>query len=299
MADWQGLLKWSVQQTDGTRPSEIRQLSEEDKRFLEEALKSVSVDPMQRILELYNVLQKSEDEDSVIQEKEEALEELIDSLGQIDFASDFHKIGGLRKVFEMMSHTSPGIRLRACDVFCTVVQNNPFTQQAAQDMNAMATLLQLVNAPDNDIQLSLKYFAALSSLVRSNPVGQEAFLLGDGLQTVRTALSSSDTRLQRKALFLLRHVFASVPRIQESIIELRLIPLISRHIGDEDMDLRESSLEFIAELLSHSNELKREVLNQSPNLQQRVQERKTVIEGDAELEHELNLCNRILQELKE
>ena len=39
MVDWNGLFKWSMQHQDGTRPSEFKAMSTEDRKWLEEAMK--------------------------------------------------------------------------------------------------------------------------------------------------------------------------------------------------------------------------------------------------------------------
>jgi hypothetical protein len=39
MVDWNGLFKWSMEFQDGTRPSEFKEMSKEDKIWLQEALK--------------------------------------------------------------------------------------------------------------------------------------------------------------------------------------------------------------------------------------------------------------------
>ena len=39
MVDWSGLFKWSMAHNDGTKPSEFKMMSPEDRKWLEEALK--------------------------------------------------------------------------------------------------------------------------------------------------------------------------------------------------------------------------------------------------------------------
>ena len=39
MVDWNGLFKWSISHQDGTKPSEFKAMSEEDRKWLEAALK--------------------------------------------------------------------------------------------------------------------------------------------------------------------------------------------------------------------------------------------------------------------
>ena len=49
MVDWQGLLNWSLQYQDGTKPSQFKQMSEEDRKFIEDAFESVVLNEMKEI----------------------------------------------------------------------------------------------------------------------------------------------------------------------------------------------------------------------------------------------------------
>jgi len=54
---WLGILKWSLAQSDGTRDaSEFKEMAPEDKRWLQEALQSLTVDEAARMRELAAVL---------------------------------------------------------------------------------------------------------------------------------------------------------------------------------------------------------------------------------------------------
>lgn len=39
MEDWQGLLNWSTKYHDGTRPSNVQPMTQEDRQWLEAAMK--------------------------------------------------------------------------------------------------------------------------------------------------------------------------------------------------------------------------------------------------------------------
>jgi len=52
MVDWNGLYKWSMQyQDDGTKPSEFKPMSPEDRKWLEEAMKHYSMNDTDRLTE--------------------------------------------------------------------------------------------------------------------------------------------------------------------------------------------------------------------------------------------------------
>jgi hypothetical protein len=63
--DWKGLFDWSIKHNDGTRPSEFKVLSKEDRDFLEKALASFTYDEAKEMKEIINELvnhqERSED----------------------------------------------------------------------------------------------------------------------------------------------------------------------------------------------------------------------------------------------
>ena len=53
MIDWSGLYKWSMKYHDGTKPSEnIKPMSEEDRKWLEEVMKHYTFDDASRLQEI-------------------------------------------------------------------------------------------------------------------------------------------------------------------------------------------------------------------------------------------------------
>ena len=58
MVDWNGLYKWSMEYQDGTRPSEFKAMSAEDRAWLEEAMKAHTFNDTDRLTELINQLKE-------------------------------------------------------------------------------------------------------------------------------------------------------------------------------------------------------------------------------------------------
>ena len=56
MVDWNGLYKWSMEHQDGTKPSEFKMMSEEDRLWLEEAMKAHTFNDTDRLGELIQQL---------------------------------------------------------------------------------------------------------------------------------------------------------------------------------------------------------------------------------------------------
>ena len=58
MVDWSGLFKFSMQYHDGTTPSEFKEMSEEDRKWLEEAMKQYTFNDTDRLKEVIETLKK-------------------------------------------------------------------------------------------------------------------------------------------------------------------------------------------------------------------------------------------------
>lgn len=52
MVDWNGLYKWSMQYQDGTQASNAKPMSEEDRLWLEEAMKQYTFNDADRLKEV-------------------------------------------------------------------------------------------------------------------------------------------------------------------------------------------------------------------------------------------------------
>lgn len=52
MVDWQGLFKWSLSYNDGTSNPDIKPMSDEDKKWLQEAIEAYSLDVPNRMKEI-------------------------------------------------------------------------------------------------------------------------------------------------------------------------------------------------------------------------------------------------------
>ena len=59
MVDWNGLLKWSMQfQDDGTTPSQYKEMSKEDRDWLQEAIKAYQFNDTDRLTDICKELKE-------------------------------------------------------------------------------------------------------------------------------------------------------------------------------------------------------------------------------------------------
>ena len=171
--NWGSLLKWSLAQSDNgnvagvgqsendPNPNEagrppLRQLSEEDRKFLIQAMQNGMVDEIKRMKDITSALSVTPDcvlptqED--IDARVELIHELNDRVCSIDNGGDLHTIGGLVPIVKTLSSPHAQLRAAAAEVISTTVQNHEKAQLAALECACVAPLLQLVlgvggNAP--------------------------------------------------------------------------------------------------------------------------------------------------------
>ncbi|XP_058729223.1 hsp70 nucleotide exchange factor fes1-like [Vicia villosa] len=254
--NWDGLLKWSIANSDGTRPN--RELSEEDRKWFMEAMQAQTVDVVKRMKEITLVMKTPEQElenQGVTPEDIEAmLDELQDHVESIDMANDLHSIGGLVPLLSYLKNSHANIRAKAADVVTTIVQNNPRSQQLVMEANGFEPLVSNFSS-DTDVNSRAKALGAISSLIRHNKPGVTAFRLANGYAGLRDALNSENVRFQRKALNLIHYL------LQENSSDCNIVkelgfPRIMMHLAatSEDVDVRESSLRGLLELARDSKD---------------------------------------------
>ncbi|KAL7265331.1 hypothetical protein ACSBR1_003158 [Camellia fascicularis] len=247
--NWDGLLKWSLAHSDGTRPP--RNLSEEDRRWFMEAMQAQTVDVIKRMKDITLVMQTPEQvlesQGVTAADIEDMLDELQEHVEAIDMANDLHSIGGLVPLLGYLKNSHANIRAKAADVVTTIVQNNPRSQQLVIDANGLEPLLSNFTS-DPDVTARTKALGAISSLIRHNKPGIAAFRLANGYAGLRDALSSENVRFQRKALNLIHYLLHENWSDCYVVTELGF-PRIMMHLASsEDAEVREAALRGLLEL---------------------------------------------------
>lgn len=246
-----GILRWSLAQSTGDAPP--RQLSEEDRKWFEEAA-SNSVDVVKRMKEIAVVMGLPQAQlmaqGVTLEDLEGLLEELQMHVEAIDMANDLQAIGGLAPLLAYLRSEHPSLRARAAEVVSTVVQNN----QRGQDMVMAAggLPLLLVNfSTDDDMTSRTKALGAISSLIRHNKVGADAFRLGSGMAGLRNALQAGSPRLQRKTLQVLLYLMQESPSDCRAAVHLGFGPILTQLVRSPDGDVRQAVLQALLEIAQH------------------------------------------------
>lgn len=283
---WLGLLKWSLQYSDGTRPDESSEnmtpMSEEDKAFLEAVMREGIIDEnvrMKTILtDVTEKLSKWKQEPYTQAEEEEVeefLQELRDIVEQIDYARAFAALKGLDFLLGCVGERERvprSTRLMCLGLLATLAQNNPPVQKDLLELGAIRTLSDLffvedehASETDADGQLRARILQAISAIVRSNEVAESIFCHLEqaapllerrlGVGNDRTAVSTTTPlALRKRALFFLRALVTSDSSTRERVRQFgTCIGFVADHMLDdaveESAEVREMALAMIEQIL--------------------------------------------------
>merc|ERR1712137_282866 len=125
--DWPGLLKWSLKNQDGTKPTEQNlMMTDDDKKWLSEALQEYTFDEvkeMQKILD--HMVNKNVEDPDYETWMLEALESLHDLTYSLDNNKNLAIIGGIDFLFDtLLMSKNPKIVSKCALILAECVQNN-------------------------------------------------------------------------------------------------------------------------------------------------------------------------------
>lgn len=203
----QGLLNFCTEITareDTTQPTNFQQLDPERRRFLEEALNSLTVNVAKKMAESVKTLcseavtMSGED----VSEQEEAMAVLEEYVDDMDHANDLYKMGGFPVLLQCMDSPHPSLRAGAAGLIGDVCQNNLQCQQNMLALHVIPQLLQVIDG-DEDVTSRVKAMYALSCLIRDFPEGEKEFVKTEGFSYLMRAMQSGVEKLVIKSAFLL------------------------------------------------------------------------------------------------
>lgn len=118
-----------LQYQDGTSTEPKRELTQEDRDFLESAMKEGVLDIAKTLKEIAATLSSHEDKST--EEVVSALDQLQELCIDLDTALDLEVIGGVQILAKLCTPTQqPDVQRAASEVVATVAQNNPRGQAA-------------------------------------------------------------------------------------------------------------------------------------------------------------------------
>merc|ERR1712142_1398802 len=121
----------ATQAEDAQGSENMEPMTEERRKWLEEAIREMTVSPAERMNCCLKLIQEAEiDTAEGTEQQIKGLEELQDWAEDMDIAGDFVKINGLRIVPKLLGSEVSELRWRCLELLANLAQNNPFVQTA-------------------------------------------------------------------------------------------------------------------------------------------------------------------------
>ncbi|KAH7437618.1 hypothetical protein KP509_05G081000 [Ceratopteris richardii] len=194
---------------------------------------------------------------SSFEDRQRALQELLELVEPIYNSNDLHKLGGLVVVVNELNRAEKELRILAAWVLGKASQNNELVQNQLLELNVLPTLMGMVRSSCTEEAVKALY--ALSAVIRNHPVGQEQFYLLDGTSLLKDLMkdTTSDTRLHRKCLFLVADLAEQQSEFSEVLSKYDpnkdYLMAVVNLLDAEDFDTKEKALMAIHSLTGSSD----------------------------------------------
>ncbi|KAK3920316.1 Hsp70-binding protein 1 [Frankliniella fusca] len=251
--DMKGLLKFAMEATameDAPNSSNFEPMDPERKKFLEEALKSMTVDLIEVLTKAINTLKTVKDlkPDDDPDEHEEALETITDTVDNVDLANDFHKIGGFDVILPCLTSPHTSLQWRAAELIAELTQNNPYCQSRVLSSGLFTTLLEMVDTGASEA-VKVKALYAISCIVRNYPEGLASFAKQDGFSVLLRAMQSDIEKLKVKSAFLLTALCGQHPAIKDDLQKMGWVQQLAALLSQEPTPSHEHLLSAMLALV--------------------------------------------------
>lgn len=209
---------------DAPNPSVYEEMDPERRRFLEEALRSMTIDVVDKLQHSMNILI---DSNAPEEEQVQAIESVTDFIENIDTANDFYKIGGFCILIPCLNSPYPSVRQCTAELIGELAQNNPFCQKHLLDMNILPKLIELLT---DEPSVSNTALHALSCIIRGFEPALKAFLDIGGVECLLSILESGQEKLVIKSTFLLSSLCIEDINLRDEIVNLEVVERLSKLI---------------------------------------------------------------------
>ena len=190
MVDWKGLYNWSMKYTDGTKPSDFKQMSKEDMEFIQNAFESVVLNEMKEIWKILDICKTPEgDSEQEINERYELLEKMSEYIDGLENANNI--VRG-KRFNEIINHFFESkhkkIKIEYARIITQMSQNDSFVQKAALDLGIFNYLKDLNE--EKDPELMSIYLYLLTGLLYGEEISTRKFFVEqcDGIKLLFNTL---------------------------------------------------------------------------------------------------------------
>ncbi|KAK0048059.1 hsp70-binding protein 1 [Biomphalaria pfeifferi] len=297
-----GLLRFCMEATrseDAPNSSEIMEpMSEDRRKWLEEALTSMSVNPVERMNSCVKAIQEAvSDTEEGTEQQIMAVSELQDWGEDLDIAGDFIKINGLCIVPKLLSSEVSELRWRCLELLGNLSQNNPVAQTALLTLKLLPVFLHMIDSdPNPTVQIKALY--AVSCLVRNNSDAQTQLLAHDGLPVLLCALHSEEEKLRVKATFMISSICSSNPALKDSLVEVGVVEkLVTLLKGEEHGHTHEHILSALLTIVTDHVVAWNKCCSGEMGLKTFLTQRIQFLEGKEQFKEEKEYAEQLLQVL--
>lgn len=183
-------------------------------------MKALTVDVVEQLQKAAGVIGS---ENATIDEKMNALDNILNYVDDIDTANDFLKIGGLFVLVPCLESTHAEIRNKSASLIAELAQNNPYCQKQITEAEVLPKLMNLLSE-NKTLAGGLR---AVSCVIRSYEPATRLFVEIGGLECLLGCLQrTSDEKLITRAAFLLNSLCLDFPDICDDLVKLKAIEMI-------------------------------------------------------------------------
>lgn len=289
------VFQWSLKNKSEDAPasSNVQPMNEEDKKWLNEALENMTVNPVER---LKLCLNKLKDEQVSTEQKREFAEELCHWTEELDLAKDFFTVGGLEILDPLLDHQDDLIRIQGCSLIGTLVQNNDHCQRIIVQSGLQQKLLKIVDESTNP-ELKTKAVTAISALIRGYTLGQLQLQKYQGVKILIRALTAPIPRLQNKLCFLIKTICSSSAQMKKIFFENDVLETLIRLSIDSSCPDYHQVLETILVVTQSKGDALISLAEREPTLieqfESKLNQRRIEIQGSDDDQVELQDLDRI------
>uniref|UniRef100_A0A0B6XZB5 Nucleotide exchange factor Fes1 domain-containing protein n=1 Tax=Arion vulgaris TaxID=1028688 RepID=A0A0B6XZB5_9EUPU len=296
--DMKGLLKFCLEATrseDAPSGTNFEPMSEERRRWLEEAMSEMTTNPVERMSFCLKMIEEAEvDTETGTEQQIRALSELQDWGEDMDIAGDLIKINGLRVVPKLLSSEVSEIRWRCLELMGNLSQNNPLAQTALITLKLLPPMLLLLETDPNPTVM-VKALYAISCLVRNNAEALQHFIAHDGLSVLVKSLRSNDDRLRVKTTFMMSSICNSNPALKDNLVAKGVIEQLVQILKDEDHDAtHEHIMDALVSIISGHAAAREKCLSAELDVRSFLCQRIKFLEGKEPFQEEKEHAEKLL-----
>ena len=201
MVDWKGLYNWSMKYTDGTKPSNFKQMSKEDMEFIQNAFESVCLNEMKEIWKILDICKTPEgDTEKEIDERYELLEKMSEHIDGLENANNIVRGKRFNEIISHFFETKhKKIKIEYARIITQMTQNESYVQKAALELGIFNYLKDLNE--EKDPELITIYIYMLTGLLYGDDITTKKYFVQecDGIKLlfnllVRETKSNKNTK---------------------------------------------------------------------------------------------------------